>query len=202
MRSRGRLPHWEGENAVYFVTFRLADSLPESVRGRIEFERRDIVQTASAMRRAISAAEEKRLAKLSRKKLESQLDAGAGACWLAQPGIAEIVVEALSHFDGERYRLFAWCVMPNHVHVVFQPTAKNELAEIVHSWKSYSSKKANRELRRSGGFWEREYFDHIVRSPAEFERIVRYVLANPEKAGLRDWPWVGSAVPARGADES
>jgi REP element-mobilizing transposase RayT len=202
MRSRGRLPHWEGENAVYFVTFRLAGSLPESVRGRIEFERRDIVQRAGAMRRAISAAEEKRLAQLFRKKLESQLDAGAGACWLAQPGVAEIVVEALRHFDGQRYHLFAWCVMPNHVHAVFQPIAKNELAEIVHSWKSYSSKEANRKLRRAGEFWEREYFDHIVRNRQEFERIVRYVLANPEKAGLRAWPWVGSAVRAPGAVES
>ncbi|HVA18429.1 MAG TPA: transposase [Candidatus Dormibacteraeota bacterium] len=146
------------------------------------------------MHRTVSAAEEKRLAQLFRSKLESQMDSGAWACWLAQPGIAEIVISALKHFDGERYHLFAWCVMPNHVHAVFQPIAKNELADVVHSWKSYSSKKANRELRRSGEFWEREYFDHIVRSPAEFERIVRYVLANPAKAGLREWPWVGSSV--------
>jgi len=194
IRSRGRLPHWEDRNAVYFVTFRLADSLPEAARRRIEFERRDILRTANAMHRAISAAEERRLAQFSRGKIESQMDSGAGACWLARPGIAETVVEALRHFDGERYHLFAWCVMPNHVHVVFQPIAKNELAGIVHSWKSYSSKKANRELRRSGEFWCREYFDHIVRNAQEFERIVRYVLANPEKAGLRDWPWVGRSV--------
>jgi REP element-mobilizing transposase RayT len=191
VRSRGRLPHWENEHAVYFVTFRLADSLPDSARRRIEFERRDIVQTEGAMHRRISPAEERRLSQLFRRKLESQLDAGAGACWLARPAVAEIVLDALKHFDGERYHLFAWCVMPNHVHVLFQPMAMNELAGIIQSWKSYSSKKVNKELRRAGEFWGREYFDHIVRNPQEFERTVRYVLANPEKAGLRDWPWVG-----------
>lgn len=191
IRSRGRLPHWEDDSAIYFVTFRLADSLPDSARRRIEFERRDIIRTARAMHRTLSPFEEKRLAQLVRRKVELRLDAGAGACWLAQPKIAEIALEALKHFDGARYRLFAWCVMPNHVHVVFQPIAEHGLAGIVHTWKSYSSTAANRELRRSGEFWGREYFDHIIRNSVEFERVARYVLANPVKAGLRQWPWAG-----------
>lgn len=194
IRSRGRLPHWEAENATYFVTFRLADSLPESVCRRIEWERRDIVATARAMKRSLSRAEEVRLSRMFRWKIEALLDSGVGACWLAQPKIAEIASEALRHFDGVRYRLFAWCVMPNHVHALFHPLAGYGLAAILHSWKSYSAKAANAALRRSGEFWEREYFDHIVRNEIEFARIVRYILENPKKAGLRRWRWVGCSV--------
>lgn len=150
VRSRGRLPPWEAENAIYFVTFRLADSLSESARQRIEFERRDIIATARAMRRTFSRNKELRLSRLSRRKFEARLDAGAGACWLAQPEIAEVAVESLKHFKGIRYRLFAWCVMPNHVHALFQPLGHYDLAGIVHTWKSYSAKPANRALRRSG----------------------------------------------------
>ncbi|HKT48098.1 MAG TPA: transposase [Candidatus Acidoferrales bacterium] len=152
IRSRGRLPHWEAENAIYFVTFRLADSLPESARRRIQFERQDIVATARTMRRTFSRAEQMRLSQLSRRKIEANLDAGAGACWLAQPGIAKIVLESLKHFDGVRYRLFAWCVMPNHVHVLFQLFGEHDLANIVHTWKSFSVKAANVALGRSGEF--------------------------------------------------
>ena len=194
IRSRGRLPHWETENAIYFVTFRLADSFPESVRQKIEFERRDIAATARAMRRTFSRGEQIRLSRLSRGKIERRLDAAAGACWLAHPKIATIATESLKHFDGVRYRLFAWCVMPNHVHVSFEPLGHHDLASIVHAWKSYSAKAANAALRRSGEFWGREYFDHIVRNDIEFARIVRYILKNPEKAGLRNWSWVGCAV--------
>lgn len=173
------------------MTFRLADSLPESARRRIDFERRDIVARARAMRRTFSRDEEVRLSRLSRRKMEDRLDAGAGACWLAQPKIARIAGESLKHFDEMRYRLFAWCVMPNHVHVLFQPLDQHDLAGIVHTWKSYSAKAANTALRRSGEFWGREYFDHIVRNGIEFGRITQYILKNPEKAGLRNWPWVG-----------
>lgn len=190
IRSRGRLPHWEDRNAIYFVTFRLADSLPEPARRRIEFERQNIIRTARAMNRAVSPTEQIRLSRLSRKKIEALLDTGAGSCWLAQPNIARIASQALKHFHRIRYRLLAWCVMPNHVHVLFQPSDGHDLAGIVHSWKSYSAKAANRALGRSGEFWEREYFDHIARNQAEIKRIVRYIMDNPRKARLRNWPWV------------
>ena len=84
--------------------------------------------------------------------------------------------------------------MPNHVHVVFRQLADHTLAGIVHGWKSYTAKEANRLLRRTGVFWQREYYDHLVRDEADFRRIVRYVLENPKEAGLRDWPWVSAAL--------
>lgn len=88
--------------------------------------------------------------------------------------------------------------MPNHVHVVVQPfagkttkagtpAAYSELSDILHSWKSFTSKEANKLLRRSGEFWQAEYYDHLIRNESDFRHAVRYVLDNPIKAGLRNW---------------
>jgi REP element-mobilizing transposase RayT len=194
IRDRGRLPHWEAANATYFVTFRLADSLPRHVLQQIELEREDILRTAQAMKRELSANEQRRLIVLTGEKIEEYLDAATGSCFLANPAVAEKLVQALHHFEGVRYRMSAWCVMPNHVHVVFQPLDGYGLAAIVHGWKSYTAKEANRLLRRSGTFWQREYYDRLVRNEAEFHRVVRYVVENPLKARLHEWPWV-SATP-------
>jgi REP element-mobilizing transposase RayT len=193
IHDRGRLPDWEKESATYFVTFRLHDSLPKSVLERIESERESLVKTAKQLSREISPSEHKKLQKLSTKVIEQYLDSGAGACHLKHPAVANIVADALRHFDNKRYRLFAWCVMPNHVHVVCKLFPGHALAEIIHSWKSFSAKHANDLLNRSGSFWQREYYDHLVRDEAEFERAVRYVAENPGKTGLRNWRgvWVG-----------
>ncbi|MDP2896753.1 MAG: type ISP restriction/modification enzyme [bacterium] len=190
IRDRGRLPHWEAEGAIYFVTFRLADSLPRPLLDAYTSERNDILATAKKLGRDLSPHERKRLAELFSERIESALDSGAGACHLSNPDIAATVAQALRHFDGQRYRLFAWCVMPNHVHAVFKPLVNHTLADIVHAWKSYTAKQANSALRREGAFWQREYFDHLIRDEAEFHRILGYVAENPGKARLRDWKWV------------
>ena len=106
------------------------------------------------------------------------------------PRVAETVANALQQFHGQRYRLLAWCVMPNHVHVVFSPLGHHQLQAILHTWKSFSAKEANSLLGRTGHFWQREYFDHLVRSQSSLAKIINYVKHNPEKAGLKDWRWV------------
>ena len=111
-------------------------------------------------------------------------------CLLENAEIARVVADALKKFDGYRYRLFAWVVMPNHVHALFQVIGKTSLADILHSWKSYIAKAANQILGRRGEFWQREYHDHLIRDINEFNRAIRYVAENPAKAGLKDWPWV------------
>jgi len=193
VRDRGRLPHWEAATATYFVTFRLADSLPQGVLRKIIFARNDILLTAARAGREITGAERKRLMQLDARKIEKYLDSGAGKCFLRRPVVAQIVSNAINRFDGTRYRLFAWCVMPNHVHVVFQALADNTLAAILHSWKSFTAKKANQALERSGEFWQREYYDHLIRDTAELIRAVGYVVNNPKKAGPNNWLWVWSA---------
>jgi REP element-mobilizing transposase RayT len=189
VRSR-RLPHWEVEGAVYFVTFRLADSLPKKALQELESEHKDILATASHMGRSLTASEHRRMGRLQSRRLEKSLDMGVGECFLRKPVLAQIVVNALKEFEGSRYRLFAWCVMPNHVHVLFQTIGNFSLAGILHSWKSFSAKAANQILGRHGEFWQREYHDHLIRNTTEFDRAMRYVVENPSKAGLKNWPWV------------
>ena len=190
IRDRGRLPHWEKESATYFITFRLADSLPKSVLDQIESEREAIVKTANQFQRPLSPDERRKIQRLSSPIIEKYLDNGAGACHLQNPAIAEEIATTFRHFDDQRYRLFAWCVMPNHVHVVVRLLPGQTLAPLVHSWKSFTAKRANAILGRRGTFWQREYYDHLIRNESEFEHSIRYVAENPEKANLKDWKWV------------
>ena len=208
-RRRGAyLPHWTRDGAWYAVTFRLWDSLPQHVIESWLFERKNIVKTAEQMKRALSEHEERRLAHLYSERVESYLDAGYGSCYMKDKRVAALVTSGLHHFDGQRYSLAAWCVMPNHVHVVVQPFAgrKNkggtpvphtELPDILHSWKSFTAKKANKLLGRSGYFWQAEYYDHLIRDEADFAHAIKYVLENPVKAGLKNWKWVGVARASR-----
>jgi len=190
VRSRGYLPHWETENAIYFVTFRLADSLPRALVVQLRNQRKAIQAAFDAG--AGTSADLGRVEKLRMilKKAERCLDGGLGECRLRNARVAEIVSEALNRFEGDRYRLVAWCLMPNHVHVVFSPVGGHKLEAILHSWKSYSAKAVNTFLARTGQLWQREYFDHLVRHEASLKKIVQYVMDNPGNAGLRNWPWV------------
>jgi REP element-mobilizing transposase RayT len=189
-RSRGYLPHLESEHPIYFVTFRLADSLPRELLAQLRREREmlEAASRAGTQSRADSVRREKLRTLL--RKAERYLDRGLGECHMRDSRIAKVVADAIRHFEGKRYRVLAWCVMPNHVHVVFCPLHGHTLEAIVHSWKSFSAHEANRLLERAGRFWQREYFDHLVRNDSSLLKFVRYVKENPAKAGLRDWPWV------------
>ena len=156
IRQGAYLPHWTREGATYSVTFRLADSLPRPVLEQWVFEREDISRTAQQLGRPLTPQEDRRLQELFSERVESYLDAGEGKCWMRDDAIAAIVAGALLHFDGRRYLLHAWCVMPNHVHVVVQPLAGYELPGITHTWKSFTAKEANRKLGRRGKFWQPE----------------------------------------------
>jgi REP element-mobilizing transposase RayT len=130
--------------------------------------------------------------------LESWLEkAKVGPTWLHDSRIAKVVAEAMHYRDSKKYRLDAYSIMPNHVHVVFAPlmthSEPHALSAIMHSLKRNTAKRANRILERAGAFWEHESFDHYIRNQREFNRIVKYVLQNPVKAGLvktwNEWPW-------------
>jgi 3-hydroxymyristoyl/3-hydroxydecanoyl-(acyl carrier protein) dehydratase/REP element-mobilizing transposase RayT len=205
-RTRGYLPHWEREGAVYFVTFRLADALPEEARKRIDMERQLIVDTAERAKRALSTAERDRLDHLYSHTVDELLNAGHGECYFNDERCAKVVADALQYFDDDRYNLHAWCVMPNHVHVVVRVLPGHDLDAVLHSWKSFTAKECNKILGRTGEFWQRESFNRIVRDLAEFERRVRYTLDNPVVAGLRGWKWIGGGAaggtPTAGAGET
>jgi valyl-tRNA synthetase len=186
------LPHWTKQGATYAVAFRLADSLPPEVLQAWRQEREGIVLAAEQQGRPLTAHEEQEIARLYSTRVETFLDSGKGACHLAKPEIASLVQEALQHFDGQRYDLIAWCVMPNHVHVIVRPLEGNDLPDILHSWKSFTAKQANKQLGTTGSFWQKESYDHLVRDEQDFNHHLTYLFQNPEKAGLKVWPWVGA----------
>lgn len=201
-RQGAYLPHWTRDGAVYSVTFRLADSLPAQVVAQWRAEQDDIEARAKQQHREPSPAEIDRLRHLASEKIERVLDDGLGSCCLKHPRVAGVVADALKHFDGSRYDLVAWCVMPNHVHAVVRPRDAESLASIVHSWKSFTAKEANRLLGQSGEFWQAEYYDHLIRDEAELSRAVEYVIANPGRAGLENWAWVGHGRDAHATAEN
>src|SRR5882724_2036221 len=162
--SRGYLPHWDHPGMIQSINFRLADSLPMSVIAKMEFE-------LSLQPKGKGEVE-------LRRRIEEYLDAGHGDCWLRQPTVARVVQNALLHFDEERYRLLAWCIMPNHVHVLIETRAQFPLASVLHSWKSFTGHEANKLLRLQGEFWQREYLDRFVRNAEHYERVVAYIEEN------------------------
>lgn len=163
---------------------------PQSVVAAWRCEREALLAAARKREGQLSFAVRERLSELFATRVEAFLDAGQGRCELRQPELAQGVIRALRHFDGRRHRLAAWCVMPNHVHVVVTPIGGHGLPPILKSWKGFSGKEANRLLGRAGDFWQPEYYDHLIRDEADFVHAIRYVLGNPAKAGLVDWPWV------------
>jgi len=191
IRQGAYLPHWTQEKAIYFVTFRLADSLPRSTLAEIEAERKRLTTKARKRKKALSHSEKQQMTALFSERVEKYLDQGAGECYLSDQRVAAVLRAALLHFEGERYRLLAWCIMPNHVHVVVRPEPGHELSDILHSWKSFTAKKANKLLKREGRFWQPEYYDHLIRDEKDLGRCIEYTYYNPEKADLKEWRWRG-----------
>ena len=191
IRQGANLPHWTKDQAIYAINFRLADSLPQNVLEEWRQERDALTAVAKDAHRPLDTEESRRLDQLHSEKVERFLDTGYGSCSLRRPDIAEMISGALKHFDGTRYRLLGWCVMPNHVHAVIQPLDGFELPRILHSWKSYTANKANTILQRSGEFWQTEYYDRVLRDADEIRHAIEYAFGNPDAVGLEDWKWRG-----------
>jgi REP element-mobilizing transposase RayT len=181
--SRGYLPHFDQPCLIQSITFRLHDCVPRDV---VEHWKGEL-----GWRVGLPANDSRAVA--FRRRLDRYEDAGHGQCWLGRDEIAEIVENAILHFDGQRYRLLAWCIMPNHVHVICECLEGHPLDAMVHSWKSFTGKKANRVLGRSGAFWMEDYHDRFIRDDDHLARAVAYVEGNPVKAGLvatkEEWRW-------------
>jgi Rad3-related DNA helicase/REP element-mobilizing transposase RayT len=191
IREGAYLPHWTQHGAIYAVNFRLADSLPSGVVEEWKAEAVSIMNNSRGQGRGLTDVEVVRLRELHTKKLDTLLDQCQGECILRRKDIAEIVAGALRHFDGERYNLLAWCVMPNHVHAVIQPVDGAELPGILHTWKSFTAHAIDEKLGREGIVWQDEYFDHLVRDERDLEHAVEYAWSNAENAGLGAWEMKG-----------
>lgn len=178
--NRGYLPHFDAGAVVQTITFRLADSLP-----------REFYEKSAAI-----APNSTELFFV----LERAIDKGAGECLLTQAANASIVRGAFEHFDGERYLLLSWVIMPNHVHVMLEQIAGHRLADIVHSWKSFTAHAINKARGSNGRVWSPEYFDRYVRDECHYANAKYYIENNPVKAGLvgrpEDWPYSSVTVRA------
>lgn len=170
------MPHFDGEAVTQSITFRLADSLPLHV---LEGWKQELAHQA--------LPDSERQLELQ-KLIERYLDQGIGARYLQEPHIADLVEKALYYFDGERYRLLSWVIMPNHIHLLMTPFAGHSLTEIMRSLKSYTAHEANKLLKRTGKFWFEDYFDRYIRNAEHYAAVVRYIENNPVKAGLCDSP--------------
>lgn len=195
-----RLPHIQPEGATFFVTSRLAGSLPPEVVEKLHRER-DLIDAELA--RIADKRERAEKAYLASRRLFGKWDramdaSSTGIRYLANTKVAKLVVESLHFRDGKVHELIAYCIMPNHIHIVFRPLEESNdkyysLSKIMHSLKRHTAHEANLILGRSGTFWQHENYDHFARDNAELERIVKYVLHNPVKANLvkeqTDWKW-------------
>jgi shikimate kinase/REP element-mobilizing transposase RayT len=179
-KVHGNLPHWRQEGAIYFITFRLADSLPQEKLNQWLAEREEWM---TAHPEPHDEATREEYYRLFPERLQNWLDAGHGSCVLARPEIKRMVEAALSHFSGERYRLLDSIVMPNHVHALVAPLGRHTVSGILHSWKSYTAHEILKEegSSRQQCVWQQESFDHIVRNAAHLERIRQYIQDNPGK---------------------
>jgi REP element-mobilizing transposase RayT len=165
--SRRNLPHYRQDDGVYYVTVRLADSLPAT---RLRQWHAELEELPPEERKTHVA-----------RRMEAWLDRGEGECLLEREGAAELVEKSLKDRDGVQYLLDEYVVMPNHAHVLVMPVEGNELSAIVQAWKGYTAHEINKLLGRTGTVWQLEPFDHIVRDAAALGRFRKYIRNNPQK---------------------
>ncbi|MCF6311089.1 MAG: transposase [Verrucomicrobiales bacterium] len=187
---RRDLPHWRQDGATYFVTFRLEDSLPQEklielkqmkLRWQRKFDARREEEDVSEIETRKARFEQDRLLY---RKMEFWLDQGMGECVLRDCATREILCEGLGYFDGERYELGSYVIMPNHVHLLIKPLFENALEKILQSRKRGSARKINELRGKQGAVWQAESFDRIVRDTQHLWRCVQYIGRNPGKANL------------------
>ena len=200
-RYRRTLPHIQPAGLTLFVTFRLFGSLPQHVLARLHQESKK--QLDAELATVSMPDSQKQTIYKEQKRLFANIDQyldnnSNGPHWLRETAVAEMVVQSLHYRHGQVYDLDTFCLMSNHVHLLFTPLPKenghyHSLSSIMHSLKLYTANQANRILNRQGAFWQHESYDHFVRDEAELHRIRRYILQNPVQAGLantwEDWPW-------------
>jgi menaquinone-specific isochorismate synthase/putative DNA methylase len=198
------LPHWSQDGASYFITFRLADSIPLAAFHEIEREasfwrtraEREERNSGGTLPKAFmdewEAFQRRQLI-----KLETTMDAGHGSCVLGESANRNIVAETLLFFNKQRYALHAFVIMPNHVHMSVTPHPGWELGKLLQSWKGFTSRQINKRLGRQGTLWQHDSFDRIIRHEEHFVKVVRYIAANPIKANLAQGSytlWLGDCV--------
>jgi type I restriction enzyme R subunit len=187
-------PHWSQAGAIVFITFRTHDSIPWEVVDRWDREKQDwLIRNGLAIDgrhwsttiESLKDTDRVRFNRQFDRCREDFLDTSHGECVLRRSELAQIVADSLLHFDRERYRMGDFIVMPNHVHLLAAFGNPEVLVEQCDSWLHYTAFQINKRLGRKGRFWQQEPFDHLVRSPEQYQYLRDYVRDNPTKAGLK-----------------
>lgn len=178
LTHRDCLPHVRQENVIYFITFRLADSLPAARTAELRKERdRWLLQNPPPH----TAAQNHQYRQIWTVHIENLMDAGHGACILREPRSRDVIESLVRHHDSVAYRLGDFVIMPNHVHALLQPLPGWPLSRILQAWKSASTRKINLLLGRRGPLWQEEYFDHALRDLASLSKFTHYIQSNPAR---------------------
>ena len=180
------LPHWRQAGATYFVTFRLADSIPQKQLQALKRWREHWEREHPEPR---DEKDWEHLAREITTRTEAWLDEGYGECVFHNAALAQEMGKSLLHFQHERCLTACFTVMPNHIHTVIKLLGEYELEDLLESIKGFISRKVNRTLDRSGQLWEQESYDRIIRDEEHLYRVVQYIGRNPGKAGLPESQW-------------
>ena len=187
-------PHWTQAGAIVFITLRTVDSIPAEVLELWDRQRCDWLQRCGVLEPQCTAWKSavERLTHHQRQVFneefnrirDTQLDECLGACVMRDPTLAKIVADSLMHFDQIRYRMGDFVVMPNHVHLLAAFPDEKTMSKQCTSWMHYTAREINRRIGKSGHFWQSDPFDHLVRSPDQYDYLRTYIADNPKKARL------------------
>ncbi len=192
--TQRKLPHWAQDGAVVFITWRTLDSIPKDVLSQWRGDRNrwlmahDIDPTQQGWKTKVQELPAEEMIEFHDRfttRWHEHLDAGHGACLLKNQELAEIVHDSLLHFDGDRYEMLSFVVMPNHVHLLATFPNRTAMLEQCDSWKHFTSREINRRTGTKGRFWQADAFDHLVRHEAQYQRLLSYISENPAKARLQ-----------------
>jgi putative transposase len=202
----GNLPHWFQPGVTYFVTVRTDDSVSNELAARWRRQGTQWLLAYGIDPRTINwkivlgqlpHGAQREFHRKFTAEFENYLDRGYGQCVLRQRPLADIVAESLLRFDGDRYHLGDFIVMPNHVHLLCCLIGKTEIESLCKSWKRFTAARINKAIGKSGRFWQKESFDHLVRSPEHFDHLRRYIADNPRRAKLRDQEFLHYCCPLK-----
>jgi putative transposase len=191
---QNRLPHWQQDRVSCFITFRLNDSIPAKLLADWRDEREQWLQLHP---HPLPSDLEMEYHKLFSTRIDRWMDEGHGSCLLAQPDHAEMVAASIHHDDDKKYLLHSRVIMPNHVHVLMSLAPGESLSRIVAGWKRFSATRINKARGTSGAFWQKDYFDRLLRDWQHFSNVARYIRRNPQRAklssahySLYEAPWI------------
>ena len=164
------LPHFHKGRKIHFITYRLADSLPQHILEQFRIEIQIFPEAKKKM--------------FFDKKVGEWLDRDIGDCFLRKKEIAQLIVDVWKFYDKQDYILLSWVVMSNHVHVLIEVKNSSLVGKIIQRWKSYTAIQINKLFSKTGTVWANEYYDRYIRDKEHLINTIAYIKSNIRKGGI------------------